>query len=332
MSCSTSDSSQNLNLDLFVCPSCAEGKLTAITENTEIKMKCNYCQKFYPILKGIPRFVDSDNYSNSFGYQWNIHCKTQLDSNTHLPISEYRVKVAIGQDLLSFPNQTILEAGSGSGRFTEVLIKSGAKVFSFDYSTAVDANAKNNQTANNLSLFQGNIFQLPFLDNTFDHVFCLGVLQHTPDPQKAFFSLAKKVKPGGFLYIDVYTKSWHHHFQWKYFLRPLTKRMNQELLYKIISKITPPLIPFVKFFKNFFGKIGNRILPIVEYSQLGLSKKLNEEWAILDTFDMYSPAHDHPKSLKEVQDWFSSIGFENVEVFYGDNGVVGRGRKPTVAR
>ena len=61
-------------------------------------------------------------------------------------------------------------------------------VFSFDYSNAVDANYKNNGDFQNLYLFQANIFALPLKNDFFDKIFCLGVLQHTPNPQKAFFS------------------------------------------------------------------------------------------------------------------------------------------------
>lgn len=46
-------------------------------------------------------------------------------------------------------------------------------------------------------------------------------------------------------------------------------------------------------------------------------------YADLDTFDMYSPAHDHPRSLAAVRGWF-----ERVEVRRGPNGVVGRGVRP----
>ena len=34
----------------------------------------------YPIRNGVPRFVQEDNYSNSFGEQWNTYSRTQLDS------------------------------------------------------------------------------------------------------------------------------------------------------------------------------------------------------------------------------------------------------------
>lgn len=69
--------------------------------------------------------------------------------------------------------------------------------------------------------------------------------------------------------------------------------------------------------------------PIVEYSGLGLGKTLNEKWALLDSFDMYSPAHDHPQSIGTVERWFKEAGFIDINLCYGANGIVARGRKPS---
>ena len=66
----------------------------------------------------------------------------------------------------------------------------------------------------------------------------------------------------------------------------------------------------------------------MEFSYLGLDKSMNEEWAILDTFDIYSPEHDHPQTITTIKKWFHEISFDNVSVFYGDNGIVAQGRKP----
>ena len=50
----------------------------------------------YPIINNIPRFVDSNNYSNSFGFQWNKFSRTQLDSQTKQPITHNRFWRATG--------------------------------------------------------------------------------------------------------------------------------------------------------------------------------------------------------------------------------------------
>lgn len=114
----------------------------------------------------------------------------------------------------------------------------------------------------------------------------------------------------------------------KYLLRPLTKRMKRERLYATIQAIVPPMIPVSRTLRKWLGKAGGKLVPIVEYSHLGLPQALNAEWAVLDTFDMYSPAHDHPQTLGAVQGWFDSAGLEQVLVRRGPNGIVGKGLRP----
>jgi SAM-dependent methyltransferase len=271
--------------------------------------------------------VPASNYADSFGFQWNTHARTQLDSHSGLPISRNRLREALG-DEAGLSRERVLEAGSGAGRFTEVLASTGADVVTFDFSTAVEANARNRIGSRNVHIFQGDIFNIPLEESSFDTVICLGVLQHTPRPREAFRSLAKFVKPGGRLAIDVYRKDVAALLQWKYVLRPITRRMRKEQLYRVIQAVTPPLVPIAKLLRRVAGRVGARLVPIVEYSYLGLSDELNVQWAILDTFDMYSPAHDHPQSVDTVMSWFKEVGFTEVRVWRGANGVVGTGRRP----
>jgi len=265
-------------------------------------------------------------YANSFGFQWNLHRKTQLDSYSGLPITRDRL-FSVTQWNEDLRGQRILEAGSGAGRFTEILLKTGAMLYSFDYSEAVDANFANNGRNSNLALFQGDIFHIPLPPASFDKVMCLGVLQHTPEPERAFGSLAAMVRPGGELVIDVYANTLIARLQWYYLLRPITRRMDKDKLYRLIFNWAPRLIPLARFLRAIAGRAGARLVPIAEYSHYGLSPEINKEWAVLDTFDMYSPAHDHPQSMATVQRWFETAGFTEVTVRRGPNGVVGKGRR-----
>ncbi|OEU66232.1 MAG: hypothetical protein BBJ57_01180 [Desulfobacterales bacterium PC51MH44] len=300
------------------------------SEILEARLYCDKCGSCWPIKHGIPRFVPERSYADSFGYQWNIHAKTQLDSYTGLPISRNRLFGVTGWPQ-HMEGQKILEAGSGAGRFTEVLLGTGAEIFSFDFSSAVEANWANNGHCPNLNLFQGDIFNIPLRERSFDKVLCLGVIQHTPDPEKAFRSLSRYVRPGGELVIDVYAKSALRLLRWQYVLRPITRRMNKERLYRLVSRIVPILLPCAISLRRLLGTLGSRLLPIAEYSQLGLQRELNREWAILDTFDIYSPAHDHPRSLQTIRWYFREADFVDVTVKYGPNGIVGRGRRPVLA-
>ena len=112
-------------------------------------------------------------------------------------------------------------------------------------------------------------------------------------------------------------------------LRPITKRVRKEKLYRFIAVLVKMLLPSTRWLKRIFGRVGARLSPIVEYTHLGLTPELNTEWAVLDTFDMYSPTHDHTKTLTQVRRWFSRVGFVDVRVFRGPNGIVARGRRPS---
>jgi SAM-dependent methyltransferase len=304
-------------LAVHACPACGHEPLTlrdAPSDDAEIEsgtIDCGGCAASYPIVRGLPRFVPASNYADSFGFQWNKHARTQLDSHSRLPISRDRVLAAIGP-ATDLRGRRVLEAGSGAGRFTEVLVRSGADVVSFDYSSAVDANAANQGRPPSLHLFQGDIFHIPLAGPGFDTVLCLGVIQHTP---------------GGQLAIDVYRLSAAALLQWKYLLRPLTRRMRKESLYRLIERVTPPLVPLARGLRRAAGRAGARLVPIVEYSHLGLEPALNVQWAILDTFDMYSPEHDHPQTLRTVRHWFEQAGFVAIDVRHGPNGVVGVGTR-----
>lgn len=309
-------------LGLLVCTSCRIGALVAQPE----RLQCVNCHAAFQIVRGVPRFVPAENYAKSFGFQWNRHAQTQLDSSTGKPISRNRL-FAVSKWATELPGETILEAGSGAGRFTEVLVTTGATVISFDLSAAVDANLRSNGKNANLLIVQASLLGIPIRPGSMDKVLCLGVLQHTPDPAEAFSKLADCVRPGGELVIDIYAARMRSLLSWKYLLRPITKRMSGERLYRLIERATPVLLPISDLLYRALGRLGPRILPIVYYPELGLSAELSLQWAILDTFDMYSPAHDHPQTIGTVSSWFEKAGFADVTVEYGPNGIVGRGRR-----
>ncbi|MBU1645429.1 MAG: methyltransferase domain-containing protein [Gammaproteobacteria bacterium] len=313
-------------LDTYACPGCG-GRTWNVADPDNGELVCGGCGASYAIRQGIPRFVEPENYAASFGFQWNQHARTQLDSFTGRPVSRDRLFGVTGwpEDLRG---QKILEAGSGAGRFTEVLASTGGEIHSFDYSLAVEANNANNGDKGNVHLFQGNIFRMPFVPGGFDKVMCLGVIQHTPDPERAFRCLAAQVKPGGELAIDVYASRLSAWLHWRWLLRPVTRRMDKQRLYRIVSAVTPVLLPVAVFLRRLAGRYGARLIPVVEFSDLHLPKDLHVQWAILDTFDWYSPAFDFPQSKATVERWFAAAGFEDVSVGYGPNGVVGRGRRP----
>jgi SAM-dependent methyltransferase len=289
---------------------------------------------FFPKIEGVVRFVKESNYTDNFGFQWNKFEKTQIDSaHKNLSQSKDRFFATTGWDKDSLKGLDILEVGSGAGRFSQIVLDyTEANLYSLDYSNAVSANYRNNgHHGDRLKLFQASIYEMPFPDNSFDKVFCFGVLQHTPDFKKSVKCLVDKAKPGSEIIIDFYpVTGWWSKLSSKYILRPLTKKMPHKKLLAKIERNADWLIKCNLFFQKIgIGRLVNRFLPICDIEVTlpsNLSKKELRELVILDTFDMFSPEHDHPQRIATVAEWFREF---NVEVTHA--GLVKFGRKFRVA-
>ena len=287
-------------------------------------------QHRYSVLKGIPRFVPQSNYADNFGMQWNHFRQTQLDSHSGLPISTDRFWQATGWFHESMKGQWVLDAGCGAGRFAEVALKAGAKVVALDYSSAVDACLANLKHHPNLHVVQGDIYALPFAPETFQFVYSLGVLQHTPDVAKAFSALPPMVQRGGRLCADFYWKRFRTMMHAKYLFRPFTKRMPQPKLFGLLERWVPSLLALSQLLGRvpLLGRVLKRIVPVADYTgRFPLSEKQLKEWALLDTFDMLAPTYDNPQSAATVRQWFDEAGLVDVEVGHWSH-LVGRGTRP----
>lgn len=269
-----------------------------------------------PILNGIPRFSIEKNYTSNFGFQWNIFSKTQIDqvnNKNGSNQSEIRFFTTTDWKAEEMDGLDVLEAGSGAGRFSNIILsQTNASLHSFDYSEAVDANRSNNKhfDASRFQLSQASIYEIPYSDNSFDKVICFGVLQHTPDFESAIKSLITKAKPGGEIVVDFYRiNGWWTKVHAKYLLRPITRKLPHERLLFLISKNIRWLI--FLFDLLCFIKLGflTRFLPMADLRNFPhiLDSKQRMEWAILDTFDMFSPKYDNPQKLDKVVDMFKKM-------------------------
>jgi len=96
----------------------------------------------------------------------------------------------------------VLEAGCGVGAQTVTLAKNspGAAILSIDISETSIAQADREITAaglTNVRFQRGDIFQLPFAPQSFDHVFVCFVLEHLAEPIAALGKLKALLRPGG---------------------------------------------------------------------------------------------------------------------------------------
>lgn len=293
----------------------------------------------YPVVNDILRFVPQNNYAASFGLQWNEYRTTQLDSHTGLTISHDRLKRLLGGSFDVLKGKAVLEAGCGAGRFTEIMLQHGANVFAVDISTAVDANYRNCSGHPNYFVCQADILRLPVQTEGFDIVVCIGVIQHTPDPEKTMAALCSYVKPGGLLVMDHYSKEYDHNPS-RWWLRSFLLRRSVVFRMAFCRSLVNLLWPVHRVLWRLRGLRGSwrvrgwflRFSPVVDYHEayLELGPRDLYQWAVLDTHDTLTDVYKHLRGKEEIEEHLKRCGMVDVEVSYGGNGVEARARKPLI--
>ncbi len=288
----------------LACPRCGSSfELQASTSSgndVEAGALCCANGHSYPIVRGIPRFVASDGYAANFGFEWNLHSKTQLDSASSRESEEsFGEKTGFTPDDLN--GKLVLDVGCGMGRFSDVASRWGGIVVGIDLTSAVDAAYSNLKTRDNVHLAQADVFHLPFREQTFDYIFSIGVIHHTPNTRAAFDRLPRLLKPGGRIAIWVYSTLMLSWCRTSDVYRRLTTRLPKRVLYALCHVA----IPWYHLNRiRGIGRITRRILPT--------STHANREWRVLDTFDWYSPTYQWKHSETELHDWFKSHGLTAV--------------------
>jgi SAM-dependent methyltransferase len=294
----------------------------------------------FPVIKGIPRFVSANNYAKSFGVQWNAFSKVQLDSFTGTSISKDRLSRILGGKLDLLKGKSILEPGCGAGRFTEVMLNAGANVFAVDISTAVEANYENCNQFSNYFVCQADILKLPVAREQFDVVVCIGVIQHTPSPEKTIKALCSYVKPGGFMVIDHYTYGYSV-TPCRRVLRFFLVKMTPDFSIRFCRVLVSLLWPVHQLLWRFrtcrgLGRLRRMFLyvsPAIDYQDAyqQLGPRLLRSWAILDTHDTLTDVYKHFRTAEEISNILRECRMSEVKAVYAGNGVEARARKPLKA-
>lgn len=317
---------KKLLLDILVCPACKAG-LTVEPPGFETSeeiingaLRCENCSNSFPIVNRIPRFVPPENYATSFGFQWNTFKTEQLDSVNGSTISEDRFYSVTEWQKSWMDGKLILDAGCGAGRFLDISSRTARDVVGIDLSNAVDASLSSLSDRANVHLVQASLYDLPFRSGTFDGTYCIGVVQHTPDPKRSLECLGETVKPAGRLGLFIYERRRWTMLYSKYLLRPLTKRLSQKSLLFLIKVLMPVLFPLTEVLFRIprLGRVFMFMIPVSNYvgentgSAPKLDMKQRYQWAIMDTFDMMAPAYDSPMTLNEVHETLGRCSFAEI--------------------
>jgi len=226
-------------LDWLMCPWCG-GELAAVSfdepaagEIIEGLLRCP-CGRAFPIVNGIPRILDEAfalfpdfvarhrdrlqpppdvpvvrtreaeairRTRESFGYQWTQFSEMVIDFRQNF------LNYIRPLDESFFPGKLGLDLGCGFGRHIYNAARFGAEMIGVDISDAIESTRANTRDLPNVHLVQADIYHLPIRRGVLDFAYSIGVLHHLPDPEAAFRCLVPLVKPGGSVFVWVYSKS-----------------------------------------------------------------------------------------------------------------------------
>ena len=292
-------------LDFLACPSCGKDLLLDIhKKNTEVEegiLRCG-CGKSYAVINNVPRFVDGDTYLKNFSLQWQLHSKTQLDTELS-DVSERDFIKKTGLRKEDVKGKLVLDVGCGMGRFMDVVEKWGGQVIGIDLSYSVESAFDNLGRKEKVHIIQADASDLPFREETFDIIYSIGVLHHAPDCKKAFLNLPRYLKANGYLCTWVYSNYDKPRAFMSDKIRIITTKIPKRLLYYLCFLSVPLYflyrIPVV-------GHVARVLFPI--------SMRPKWDWRVLDTFDWYSPKYQSKHRYPEVFSWFKEAGLKNIEL------------------
>lgn len=288
----------------------------------------------FPVKKGIPRFVSNENYTASFGFEWQKWSRVQFETRNSDPAMKGYTRKFFQQITTLTPKDVrgkiIVEFGCGPGRFLHLLKQDGATVVGLEMSSAIDVARKNLGEGNNVLLVQGDILHPPFKKNSFDTGFTIGVLHHTPDPVRGLAQLVSIVKPGGKIAVNVYSVNGPYNFQSLKIFRRLYQGLKLILGEKIArsfalaySYFSASVLYYPIALMELLPKFGLAISYGVRKYLIVVMMIKSAKWRVLDTFDALTPEIATTHTKVEVKNWLKNAGVIKLQNTRGSTGFIG---------
>jgi SAM-dependent methyltransferase len=177
----------------------------------------------------------------------------------------------------------------------------------------------------------------PFRKASFDHIYSLGVLDHTPDPRGAFLALARLLKPGGRIVVWVYPRERPALERVIEAHRAVSRRLPLGVLV-FLSRLTAPLGGLKRRMMMSRWRLVARMGVVLNVLTIGVSMHPDPEVRVCDTLDWYAPKFLTRHTASEVASWFAEAGLTEVTDLSASqvhfhagqgNGVNFAGRRPT---
>ena len=216
-----------------------------------------------------------------------------------------------GLDPSTLRGTRVLDGGCGMGRYLRVAAEAGAKVVGMDLSAATLAARDLTRERPNVAIVRGDLLRPPFAEGSFDHIYSLGVLDHTPDARVAFLALAGLLKPGGRIVVWVYQRERPALERIMDAHRAVSSRLPLGMLLAL-SRMMAPVGGVKRRLMASKNRLVARTGVALNLLTIGVSMHPDPEVRVCDTLDWYAPKYLSRHTFDEVAEWFREAGLTHV--------------------
>lgn len=210
-----------------------------------------------------------------------------------------------------------LDVGCGTGRWSAYLAHRVKCIEATDPSDSILPASHYLSEYKNVRLTRASLDNLPFADESFDFVYSLGVLHHVPDTRSAIATVARKLKPSGYLLLYLYYRFENRGpiFKMLFYLSHLLRLVISRLPYagkKIICEVIAAVVYFPM--ARFAGII--RTLGFTQLSaRLPLSYYSDKSYYIMrnDALDRFGTPLEHRFTRQEITDMLEAAGMTEIK-------------------
>lgn len=325
-------------LAVIACPDC-RGDLSSgpVANGDGEQLVCSGCARTFPVVEGIPYLLPAalvERETKTGGHftrqftafepdtrpnpldDFYFYSRTGLDPSVYqkLPGLLYPEELpegAYSPDRSQLQGKVVLDGGCGQGRFTRVAAHSADFVIGLDLGEHVHRAALECRHLPNVAFVRGSVLDPPFKRGSFDEVFSIGVVYHTPSPSIAVRRLAELARPGGGISVWVYP-----HQYWGGPIRaPFNKAVNRwlrnmpaERKFAICQDWLYPLGRLqAKFAKRKWTKLLAAPLFLIS-----VPRHKERETMIATIFDYFGPPIISTHSYDELSSWFREAGLIDI--------------------
>jgi SAM-dependent methyltransferase len=193
-------------LDFLSCPACKADLI-----EREASLVCTGCNAAYSVSDAIPALRCAQDAATEGVRAFYTHAPfpgyPPSESLSGLRRKAERSELARLLDRAIPGDASVLEVGCGTGQMSLFLARADRVVIGADLTRAsleLAREAGARFGIDRVAFVETDLRSPGLRDEAFDVVYCSGVLHHTPDPRSSFASIARLVKPGGFVVVGLY--------------------------------------------------------------------------------------------------------------------------------